>query len=539
MPNLDQLEVAIAEYNRGLFKSIRACARAHGVHDRTLSYRLAGKPSRREARSEQQLLAPEQEELLVRWLLDAEKVGHAFNHAQLRRIASLVSQASGGSGVIGKNWVVRFLQRHPDIKTKRGVTIDAQRAVGLTPKVITAWFLTLQGAIKDHQITAERMWNMDELGNALGPSHNQTVVGSSSVRPHSTPVVRPTDREWVTTIECANALGEVIPPLIIFKGKETQLQWFDPVQVPEDWQFTTSKNAYTTNDIGLQWLLKVFIPRTTPKDPSQPRLLILDGHGSHVSMEFMSSCIQNNISLIYLIAHASHILQPLDLTVFSPLKRKYRSLVNGYSSDDVPPIKKQAFIDQYRQARTEAMTERNIRSGWAASGIWPLDSSKPLSSPFIVRGCYPLPPSRPLPIPQQYEKTIKTPQTSRQVKQALQRSVRSDGNTRRILFGKVSKTIQRLEFKIGRLDENLQAQKKTVFAYKSKQKKRQPIDPNQLFFDRRTILAAQDKVISRPPKASTTLEATTTSTTPSNALDLLANAAQRVTRNLSTISSLQ
>ena len=61
-----------------------------------------------------------------------------------------------------------------------------------------------------------------------------------------------------------------------------------------------------------------------PLKPGDWRLLILDGHGSHTTPEFMVECFSNKIWLVFLPAHTSHVLQPLDVGVFSALKRYYR-----------------------------------------------------------------------------------------------------------------------------------------------------------------------------------------------------------------------
>ncbi len=82
----------------------------------------------------------------------------------------------------------------------------------------------------------------------------------------------------------------------------------------------------------MEWLQYVFLPRTQPKDPTQGRLLILDGHDSHTTDDFMWNCFNNNVYLVFLPAHTSHVLQPLDLSVFSPLKQAYRKYLNNINS---------------------------------------------------------------------------------------------------------------------------------------------------------------------------------------------------------------
>ena len=95
----------------------------------------------------------------------------------------------------------------------------------------------------------------------------------------------------------------------------------------------------------------------------------------------MWTCFSNNIYLLFLLGHASHVLQPLDLSVFSPLKTTYRRGINDLTvMTDCAPIGKRPFLRCYTQARKDAITERNIRSGWKASGLWLVNLDKPLMS---------------------------------------------------------------------------------------------------------------------------------------------------------------
>ena len=78
-------------------------------------------------------------------------------------------------------------------------------------------------------------------------------------------------------------------------------------------------------------------------------------------------------------------LQPLDLSIFSPLKHRYRKEV-GYLSflTDSSPIGKQSFLICYQKARKDALSNSNIRSGWKATGLWPRSLAKPLMSPLLL-----------------------------------------------------------------------------------------------------------------------------------------------------------
>ncbi|RKK73942.1 hypothetical protein BFJ68_g18194 [Fusarium oxysporum] len=111
-------------------------------------------------------------------------------------------------------------------------------------------------------------------------------------------------RTWTSFIEAVTATGRALKPGIIFKGKELQKQWFlNEFELIADWHYITSPNGWTDNHIALEWLKDVYLPQTEPRDASDARLIILDGHGSHAQDEWMATCFLNNVYCCYLPAH--------------------------------------------------------------------------------------------------------------------------------------------------------------------------------------------------------------------------------------------
>jgi len=209
---------------------------------------------------------------------------------------------------------------------------------------------------------------MDETGIIEGHGLNEYVVGSAETR--TVQGKQPGSRGWTTILKCISAIGALTDPAVVYKGKSVQQQWF-PSQLDlfDNWHFTATENGWTTDATALEWLEKVFIPQTQPRDHSA-RLLILDGHGSHETTEFLWKCLEYNIYLLFLPAHTSHVLQPLDLTVFPSLKRACRKELQKLSSlIDSTPIGKRNFLICYQKARQGSITPSNIKSGWRTTGL--------------------------------------------------------------------------------------------------------------------------------------------------------------------------
>lgn len=112
-----------------------------------------------------------------------------------------------------------------------------------------------------------------------------------------------------------------------------------------DWRFEVSPNGWTSDEIGIRWLEKLFIPSTTSRMKGRYRLLILDGHGSHLTPRFDEICEKNDIIPICMPAHSSHLLQPLDIGCFAVLKRAYGQIVETKMRLGINHIDKLDFLE--------------------------------------------------------------------------------------------------------------------------------------------------------------------------------------------------
>ena len=71
--------------------------------------------------------------------------------------------------------------------------------------------------------------------------------------------------------------------------------------------------------LGIEFI-KEFDGATQDVAAEGPWLLHLDGHGSHISLGFLLYAKDHNIIVLGYPLHCTHILQGLNVVVFSPLK---------------------------------------------------------------------------------------------------------------------------------------------------------------------------------------------------------------------------
>ncbi|PHH55655.1 hypothetical protein CFIMG_008628RA00001 [Ceratocystis fimbriata CBS 114723] len=215
------------------------------------------------------------------------------------------------------------------------------------PTIIRYWFRLVEDTIAKYGITLVDIYNFDETGFMMGLIASGMVVTGAERRGKAKPV-QPGNREWVTVIQVINAEGWAIA-----------LGWTD-------------------NETGLEWL-RHFDRHTKARSSGRYRLLIFDGHESHHSVDFEKHCKDNNIITLCLPSHSSHILQPLDIGCFGPLKKAYGQETEHLIRCSIAHVSKTDFFAAFHAAHQATMTERNIKGGFRGAGLVPSDPESVIS----------------------------------------------------------------------------------------------------------------------------------------------------------------
>lgn len=493
MPHYNESDIANALNALQSGVSLRKAAKDWGIPLSTLHDRFKGSTSIRKAMQHTQRLSADQESSLANWVLVQGQLGLAPTHEQIRDFVRRILAAGGDHKPLGKHWISGFYARNPKIKTLRGKRTENSRIKSVTAKAIKAHFDNLDlPAVRG--IPPECRWNMDETGIMEGFGINGLVVGSAERK--SIPVKSPQSRVWTSIVECISATGRALPPAVIFRGKAVQQQWFpEPDELRTTyagWLFTSSPKGWIDHELALEWLQRVFIPETHIE--GQARLLILDGHGSHVSTDFMWECFYHNIYLLYLPAHSSHITQPCDLSCFSVLKRAYRRHIGNLAFlTDSSPIGKRNFLRCYHQARIEAFTYKTIRSGWLATGLWPVNINKPLRSALLLQPAEEAPQTvskDPVEIPLSSDTQIVTPLRSNQMLQQIKKRGLQSARSR-LLIRKIGKGLDANALAIAQRDQKIRSLELEIERLKPQKRMRVIPDPNKRFVEIQQIGRAQ------------------------------------------------
>ncbi len=413
MSNKEHLiQKASNDVDLGLFSSIRKAADYYDVPNSTVAHRRAGRPSVAETDRISQRLSKQEEKVLIQYIRDLQRQHLCPNYAQIRRMVVKLLQSKGDKIRLGKHYVQRLISRHPELKTRRNRQMDVKRLMALDSDVIKRFFAEFEHLRSTYAVESQDIYNMDETGFQIGQTASKYVVYDPAM---GRPIAPTSDNtQWVTIIECMNT-ERAIKPYLIFVGKNPEHHMFSQNEELPDVIWAFSPKGWTDEELAVDWLHRIFIPQASKQ--GKHIILILDSQKSHITGEFQYLCLENNIHPLYLPAHATHKLQPLDVGPFSPLSAAYSRTVEEYTPTGVAVLNRSVFTLLYIQARQQAFTERNIRAGWRRAGIWPINKQRLLNDPEIKNFGRTTPEYQPAPVKEGPNHLYSTPKKANEIRE--------------------------------------------------------------------------------------------------------------------------
>ncbi|KAK3725586.1 hypothetical protein RRG08_043004 [Elysia crispata] len=183
----------------------------------------------------------------------------------------------------------------------------------------------------------------------------------------------------ITVNCCISASGTVLPPYIVYKGKNLYLNWTQGG--PSGTAFTTSEKGWMEGSQFLDWFKTIFL-KNTEHLSSKPRVLIFNGHLSPISLPLVVEARSNNVSLLRLPSHLTHLL---DTSVFRLVKSKWQSLLLKYARTHSGPVSKKHFSEMISKLFNLAFTQEQVKGGFRGTGIFPFNDKAIDTSTFSQR----------------------------------------------------------------------------------------------------------------------------------------------------------
>ena len=123
----------------------------------------------------------------------------------------------------------------------------------------------------------------------------------------------------------------------------------------------------------VEWFCNVFLPAVEDIRHTGPVVLFLDGHQSHTTLGLVEEAQDKGIVLYTFPPHTTHLLQPLDVGVFGPLKHVWSQILKEFKLETLAAkVDKRAFSSLVAKMWPRVLLPEHLIGGFRGAGLHPL-----------------------------------------------------------------------------------------------------------------------------------------------------------------------
>jgi hypothetical protein len=400
-----------ADYkNAHLNVNITKTAETWGIPRKTLA-RYFYNPGCLDNHEGRRILSDDDEKEIVQCILTQHAAGMALTHTQVKWLIMEIvkkvdrkADTKTGKAWIANNqpcytWYRRFLDRHSDkIRSRVVENLDPKRWKVSFDDVKSLYIIMDELRKKYPDLPAANIANLDETNLTPERRKSRVLAAKGAKRTHS---LCNDARFSMTALPVIFADGTQMPPHFIIKGQRRPQWWGSREYCIElaDTEFANAtlsvqENGWMDSMIFLTWFQEYFLPFTANRrSKTSPVILILDNFSGHVHPATLRVASDNDVIMVGLPPHSTHITQPLDVCLMKPLKDYWKRMLeerqvqnpwDKYKEQDVIKLLckptpslgvRPGHPAMFWSPWSKAFTPSNIRSSFRKTGVWPVDFS--------------------------------------------------------------------------------------------------------------------------------------------------------------------
>lgn len=330
------------------------------------------------------VLTNEEEIDIVQHMIVISEWGFPFDMFDLRICVRTLLDKQGRTVNMFQNnlpsceWAHSFLKRHEaDVTRRRCQNIKSVRA-SVSAASVSNYFDNLEKSLMNPDGTVVppcNIFNYDETNLSDNPGSKKCIFKRGVKYPER---IMDSTKSSTSIMFCGSASGSMLPAYVVYKADHLWNTWTEGG--PKNVRYNRSKSGWFDSTCFSDWFECVFVTQT--KHLAGRKVILGDNLSSHFTDVVLKLARDNNISFICLPPNSTHLLQPLDVAFYGPLKRMWRSILEDWkvkSAKKVKTIKKENFprllVRLYEKLYTgndNIETSVNLVSGFRKCGICPL-----------------------------------------------------------------------------------------------------------------------------------------------------------------------
>lgn len=265
----------------------------------------------------------------------------------------------------GEGWFNGLMKRHPQLTVKLAENTKRVRAA-VTYEIVEEYFRNVADIIRD--IPPQNVVNYDETNFVDDPGAVKVVMKKGSKHAYRT---LDTTKSSTTVMFAIAADGTRLPTYTVYKAKHIYEGWKEgglPGAI-----YNRSPKGWFDSELFDDWFRTVALPFFRKLEGT--KLLIGDNLQSHITVSVIQECENNNIKFVLLPPNSTHMLQPLDVAYFRPLKASWKRALEEWKLKNRGVLPKTIF-PRMLKTTVEGLGDRemnNILAGFRACGLVPFN----------------------------------------------------------------------------------------------------------------------------------------------------------------------
>lgn len=320
-------------------------------------------------------LTNSEEQALSNYIQYMGERGFPLTRKVIRKLANDIVVESGRPCLFNTEkgpshkWLRNFLKRHKELSLRKPHGLEHVRSE-IKPEQIEGFYSLLETTLNRLGIKDDptRIFNFDETGFSSKIQAKEKIVVIKGTKHPYQPMVSVNGH--ITLQLAVSADGKTVAPLIIYSKNLPRNAFMDGI--PDDWSFDVTDSGFINSEIFLSWFINCFSKQCCR---TRPILVIMDNHVTHLDKKLIDFAQKDQIELLCLPSHSTHILQPLDVGYYHLLKENFTKLCVSLGYTGMKTIPREKFPKLLHIAMNK-ISGASISSAFSCVGICPFNQNK-------------------------------------------------------------------------------------------------------------------------------------------------------------------